>query len=103
MNSDTDKILEDIDLPSLLTKGLKIMSEQGMFWQKKAMQEFEGVDSPKHYLGKTLEAIDVIEDFNLSFNLGNAIKYILRCEHKENKAQDLRKAIWYLQRECELL
>ncbi|NFF77530.1 DUF3310 domain-containing protein [Clostridium sporogenes] len=39
------------------------------------------------------------EDWNLNFNLGNAIKYIARAEHKGNKKEDLEKAVWYLERE----
>lgn len=57
------------------------------------------VNHPNHYQGKTFEVIDIIEDYELNFNLGNAIKYILRCDKKENKMQDIEKAIWYLQRE----
>jgi hypothetical protein len=58
------------------------------------------VNEPEHY-GSTcnMEAIDVIELFSLNFNLGNVIKYVLRCERKGNKTQDLQKAIWYLNRE----
>ena len=44
-----------------------------------------------------VECIDVVEQ--MPFNLGNSIKYIWRCGDKGNKAQDLRKAIWYLERE----
>ncbi|WP_207654227.1 DUF3310 domain-containing protein [Clostridium sporogenes] len=40
-----------------------------------------------------------MEDWNLNFNLGNAIKYIARAEHKGNKKEDLEKAVWYLERE----
>ncbi len=56
---------------------------------------------PEHYQApdNKMEAIDVIEAFNLNFHLGNAIKYILRCDKKNNKAQDIAKAIWYLDRE----
>jgi hypothetical protein len=61
----------------------------------------DDVNHPKHYKGKTLESIDVIEDFSLNFQLGNAIKYILRCNNKGHKIKDLQKAIWYLQREIE--
>lgn len=57
------------------------------------------VNHPSHYQGKTFEVIDIIEDYELNFNLGNALKYILRCNRKEHKKQDLEKAIWYLQRE----
>lgn len=61
----------------------------------------DDINHPKHYQGKTLESIDVIEDFSLNFQLGNAIKYILRCNNKGNKIKDLQKAIWYLQREIQ--
>ncbi len=57
------------------------------------------VNHPKHYQGARLEVIDIIEDFQLNFCLGNAIKYILRSGKKGNKTEDLRKAIWYLTRE----
>jgi hypothetical protein len=49
-----------------------------------------------------MESIDVIEAFDLGFCLGNAAKYILRAGHKggpEQRREDLKKAIWYLQRE----
>lgn len=60
----------------------------------------EVVNHPKHYQGKGgMEAIDVIEGFELGFNLGNAIKYILRAKRKDDVIQDLRKAIWYIRRE----
>ena len=57
------------------------------------------VNHPSHYNQGDFEVIDVIEDWKLNFNLGNAIKYIARCEHKENKESDLRKAIFYIERE----
>lgn len=58
------------------------------------------VNSPPHYQSKTgLEVINIIEAFELNFNLGNAIKYILRSDKKGNLKQDLQKAIWYLNRE----
>ena len=60
------------------------------------------VNNPAHYQGKTLQAIDVIEEFDLGYNLGSAAAYILRAGKKEDKIQDLKKAIWYLERECEL-
>ena len=60
----------------------------------------EEVDHPQHY-NQGIEAIDYIESHNLNFSLGNAIKYITRCEHKEDKLNDLEKAIWYIEREIE--
>lgn len=62
-------------------------------------KENETVDHPTHYNTGKYEAIDVIEDWQLGFNLGNAIKYISRAEHKGNKVEDLKKAIWYINRE----
>lgn len=59
----------------------------------------EAVDHPSHYNQGKIEVIDAIEDWRLNFNLGNAVKYIARCDHKGKKAEDLKKAIWYLQRE----
>ncbi len=61
----------------------------------------EMVNHPDHYKGNKFEAIDIIEDFDLSFCLGNAMKYILRSSQKGNKKQDIEKAIWYLKREIE--
>jgi hypothetical protein len=48
-----------------------------------------------------IEAIDVIEDWNLNFHCGNAIKYISRHKHKESPRRDIEKAIWYLKRYME--
>lgn len=59
----------------------------------------EMIRSPKHYQGRSLEVIQVIEDFDLGYNLGNAIKYILRAGKKDDRAVDLKKAVWYLERE----
>lgn len=61
------------------------------------------VNSPKHYqspkttrAGDRLEALDVIKAFDLGFNLGNAVKYICRAEHKGATIQDLKKAAFYI-------
>jgi hypothetical protein len=59
------------------------------------------VDHPKHYAHSTIEVIDAIEAWGLGFNLGNAVKYIARADHKGAPVEDLRKAIWYIQRELD--
>jgi hypothetical protein len=60
------------------------------------------VDHPIHYHPGKHEAIDVIEDWGLDFHLGNALKYICRAGKKTRGIEeDLRKAIWYLQRRLE--
>ena len=63
-----------------------------------AMREM--VNHPSHYQSKSgIEVIDVIEAFDLGFNLGNVCKYILRCGKKDSDIQELKKAKWYLERE----
>lgn len=62
-------------------------------------QEKEMINHPQHYNEGKYEVIDVIEDWKLSFNLGNTVKYIARHEHKANPVEDLVKAWWYLSRE----
>ena len=64
--------------------------------------ENDVVNHPQHYTYGNIEVIDAILDWNLDFCLGNAIKYIARCEHKKNKIEDLKKAIWYIQREIKI-
>jgi hypothetical protein len=59
----------------------------------------EAVNHPAHYQGNGIEVIDIIENFELNFNLGNTVKYVLRAGKKGNKKEDLEKAVWYLKRE----
>jgi hypothetical protein len=48
-----------------------------------------------------IETIDFIEAKRLSFRLGNVVKYVARADYKGDARGDLRKALWYLQREIE--
>ena len=61
------------------------------------------VNHPKHYNSGQFEVIDVIEDWGLGFNDGNAIKYIGRHKYKNNPIGDLQKAKWYIAREIQRL
>lgn len=63
----------------------------------------EMINHPQHYNMGKFEAIDVIEDWQLNFNLGNTVKYISRAGHKDDIIQDLKKALWYLDREIKRL
>ena len=60
------------------------------------------VSHPSHY-NQGIEAIDIIESWNLNFSLGNAIKYILRSPYKGKQIEDLEKARWYIDREINRL
>lgn len=57
------------------------------------------INDPQHYKsGDGLEAIDVIEAFDLGFHLGNVFKYMARHKKKGRPLEDIRKAEWYLKR-----
>ena len=60
--------------------------------------------NPDHYLRFPVEPIEILEC--LPYNRASAAKYIIRCEAKgDNKdaITDLKKAIWFIQRELKRL
>lgn len=71
--------------------------------KEKPAQGADPVNHPAHYQGSGMECIQVIQAFSLGFNLGNAVKYILRADKKGALKQDLQKAVWYLNKEIESL
>ena len=70
----------------------------------RATDTVEDPINPKHYKlsPSGVEAITVIE--HMTFNLGTACKYMWRAGLKTpDPIEDLKKAIWYIQREVERL
>lgn len=66
----------------------------------------EQVNHPQHYGGDNVyETIKVIEAWELDFHLGNTVKYISRAGKKDTdkELQDLKKALWYLERKIQNL
>lgn len=64
------------------------------------------INSPSHYAeGRNYEPIDVIEDWDLDFCLGNALKYISRAGRKDptKEIEDLKKSVYYINRKIEQL
>ena len=63
----------------------------------------DAVNHPPHYTSHPsgVECITVTE--HMSFNIGNAIKYLWRAGEKGHQLQDLQKAAWYVQREIKRL
>ena len=65
------------------------------------------VNSPPHYTssparcgcGNRIECIQITE--HMDFCLGNAVKYIWRAGLKTDAIEDLRKSLWYIQREID--
>jgi hypothetical protein len=62
-------------------------------------QKNDPVNHPSHYTSHPsgIECIRVTEHMN--FNVGNAVKYLWRCDHKGSLISDLEKARWYIDRE----
>lgn len=66
------------------------------------MGTFDNVSNPSHYTdGRKYQPRKVIADWELNFNLGNAVKYLARAGRKGDKVEDLRKAIQYIEFEIE--
>ena len=63
------------------------------------------VNSPSHYTQGSQEAIDIIEEaiaeapsVKDGMLQAQVLKYLLRLWHKDNPAEDAKKARWYLNR-----
>lgn len=58
----------------------------------------DAVNHPDHYVSHPsgIECITISE--HMGFCLGNCIKYVWRADLK-NGVEDLKKAVWYLERE----
>lgn len=74
---------------------------------REAMRDGDAVNSPRHYTshparckcGNRIECIQITE--HMGFCLGNAVKYIWRAGLKADAIEDLRKSLWYIQREID--
>ena len=66
-------------------------------------RESDPVNNPSHYTDGKIEVIDFIEDKQLNFHRGNVVKYVSRAGKKGNELEDLKKAMWYLEREINRL
>ena len=80
---------------------------------KREMIKTDNVNHPSHYSWlKEVAGVEVIDiTRHLNFNLGNAVKYILRAGRKqdglladeEKTIEDLQKAIWYINDQIKLI
>ena len=63
----------------------------------------DSVNHPKHYNSHPsgIECIEITQ--HMDFLIGNAIKYLWRCGMKDDDIQELKKAIWYIERKIKLL
>ena len=54
---------------------------------------------PDHYIaGRLIEPLEIIEQWQLNYHMGNAVKYISRAGRKVCEKTDLEKALVYLER-----
>lgn len=69
------------------------------------VQHIDTVNHPPHYNAGKIECIEFLEDQQLGFHLGNAVKYIVRAGKKDRAkaVEDLEKAIWYIRRHVAVL
>ena len=60
------------------------------------------VDHPSHYNAHPsgIKCIDVVR--HMSFNVGNAMKYLWRADQKGAPIEDLKKAAWYVADEIQM-
>lgn len=72
--------------------------------------EADNVNHPPHYKRGGLECVDIVEAMadgwepQTALRLGQAVQYVFRHAHKghhDDGTQDLRKAIWWIQREID--
>lgn len=70
---------------------------------KAVSRTVDTVNHPPHYNSHPsgIECIDVVE--HMSFNVGNAMKYLWRASLKGSAVEDLEKAQWYVDREIKRL
>ena len=61
--------------------------------------------TPSYYTGKYkgIKVIDVIYDFELEHNEASCIEYICRAGKKDDRIQDLQKALNHLQMKIDFL
>ena len=90
-------------------KGYSNCSREFLVWlyseteSEKKEEKNDPVNRPSHYTDGKFDVIDYIEDKDLGFCLGNAIKYIIRAGKKDQRkeVENLLKAIWYISRKIE--
>lgn len=63
------------------------------------------INHPDHYNRGKVEAIALIQaaGFGIGFVAGNALKYLIRYDAKDNLASNLKKAYWYVDRMTRLV
>lgn len=94
---------QDLDRWQIMNNTVKPLQEQvnNLLRELTILQDdkTDMVNSPPHYTAHPsgIECIQVTE--HMSFNVGNAVKYLWRCDLKGDALEDLKKARFYVERE----
>lgn len=78
-----------------------VIAEEDIISINDYTNDFDEIQKAKHYNMYPVEVIDLVEHMN--FCRGNVIKYVARAEFKGSELKDLKKALYYLQREIKRL
>lgn len=64
-------------------------------------KDVDMVNHPPHYTSHPsgIECITITR--HMSFNIGNALKYLWRADEKGSDIEDLQKAVWYINDEID--
>ncbi|QEH70927.1 DUF3310 domain-containing protein [Cellulosilyticum sp. WCF-2] len=87
-------ILNDGNLPVSLSKSRFEVVKESLD---------DNVNHPSHYTHGKYECIDILQDITSDLQgldaicTANAVKYLWRWKHK-NGVEDLKKAVWYINR-----
>ena len=79
------------------------VQEENDYFTSSAKADTDMVNSPEHYANSSIECIDAIraalgEDGFKAHCRGTALKYVWRAGKKWDAEEDIKKAIWYLER-----
>ncbi len=92
-----NELAHELENAKSISEVARLVKEEAIPMLKQ--QTNDPVNHPKHYTDHPsgIECIQITE--HMGFNLGNALKYIWRCDLKKDAVEDLRKARWYIDRE----
>lgn len=82
---------------------VKILEAKKKFMEHSIEERRKDHINPSHYKDHKsgIECIQITE--HMDFCIGNAVKYLWRAGKKDDNIQDLKKAIWYIERKIKLL
>ena len=103
---DTETIIEDIKNEiDRIVELFRIKPELASKSSNVSSKVSSTLSRPAHYGGEDnpFEAIKIIHYYNLNFNLGNIIKYTLRCGKKDEAIKELEKIKQYADFEIQRL